>query len=91
MVDMTQFSKKQTAGQKIRRLEWILDTVRANQEEVGLLLHALARAASAPTTSIALNAFDMAQFAIADMHKQDRDAILQPNGILTDQQIEVLK
>ena len=84
-------TKKEFPAQARERLQWQLDAIRANQEEAGLLLHALARAASAPTASIALNEYDVAKLAIADMHKADRDAILQSGGILTDEQIKVLK
>ena len=91
MTDMTAFAKKTTPGQRAHRAQWILDTVRANQEEAGLLLHALALASDAPTKTIESNQIEIAKFAIEDLYKSDRDALLQKNGILTDDQIEVLQ
>ena len=81
MVDMTQYSKKDTPAQARERLQWQLDAIRANQEEVGLLLHNLVVLGSSLT---------VAKWAIADLSKLDRDAILQKGGILTDAQIELL-
>jgi len=63
------------------RMQLILDTVRANQDNVRTLLYML----SEPEDIF------VAKNILADMHKSDRDAILQPNGILTDEQIELLK
>jgi len=74
-------TKKTTPGQDSHRRQWILDVVRANQDDISDLL-------------IYVNDYesmDLAKILLNGMHKQDRDAILQPNGILTDQQIEALK
>jgi len=76
MVDM----RKEFPSQTENRRQWILDVVRANQEEAALMLHALV------TDSV-----ERAKWAIADLNKMDRDALMQPNGILTDSQIEMLK
>ena len=79
-MDMAQYSKKPTPGQRAHRAQWILDTVRANQSIVGWLLM---------TTSA--NDLEDARHSLKQMHKSDRDALLQPNGILTDDQIKLLK
>ena len=71
---------KEFPSQTRNRKQWILDTVRANQLETWWLLEAL--------TSRHIRA---AKRILDDMHKSDRDALLQPNGILTDEQIELLK
>ena len=77
MVDM----RKEFPSQTENRRQWQLDTVRANQDNVRTLLYML----SEPEDIF------VAKNILADMHKSDRDAILQPNGILTDEQIELLK
>ncbi len=58
----------------------IIETIRANQMLVGLLLQ-----------NITLGHKASAKFTVSDMHKSDRDALLQSGGILTDEQIELLK
>ena len=79
MADM----RKEFPSQTENRRQWILDTVRANQEVVALMLHNLV---------VNMNGnVDVAKWAIADLKKMDRDAILQPDGILTQEQIEMLK
>lgn len=78
-MDMSKYGKY-TPAQARERLQWILDVVREHQQLVGWLL-------------VGLSNDDMrtAKDFLADMHKSDRDALLQPNGILTDAQIELLK
>ena len=71
---------KDTPAQTRERLQWVVDAVRENQEEAALLLH-----------NIVLGHLDTAKWAIADMKKMDRDALLLPGGILTDAQLELLK
>jgi len=78
MADMSKFS---TPGQKNHRAQWIVDTVRNNQFEVWKLFEWILDDGN----------FTQGQLVLADMHKGDRDALLQPNGILTDAQIELLK
>ena len=57
----------------------IVETVRANQGQVCDIL-------------LSLDAGDgVAKWTLKEMHKSDRDALLQPGGILTDAQIELLK
>ncbi len=75
-------TKKQTPGQMEHRRQWIIDTVRANQCEVSLILD-----------YVSMDDPDIlgARGTLEYMHKGDRDAILQPNGILTSEQIEALK
>ena len=79
MSDMSAF-KKQTPAQQRERLQWILDTVREHQELVEELLY-FARTGQ----------FGAAQLNLDVLHKQDRDALLQPGGILTDEQIKILQ
>jgi len=80
-MDMSKL-KKTTPGQDSHRRQWILDTVRANQYDVCNLLLYLGDGAPMESS---------ARQVLLGMHKQDRDAILQPNGILTSEQIEALK
>lgn len=62
------------------RYKQIVDVVREHQKEVGVLL-----------TNISFRRLSTAKQVVADMHKNDRDALLQEGGILTDSQIEALK
>ena len=78
MVDM----RKEFPSQTENRRQLILDTVRANQFSVRLILEYMLM-----TNPDILGA----RGTLAGMHKSDRDAILQPNGILTDSQIDMLK
>jgi len=73
---------KEFPSQTENRRQWILDTVRANQYLVGLMLVDL---------DTEDQHIDEAKLTLSEMHKGDRDALLQPNGILTDAQIELLK
>ena len=87
MVDMSKFSgKKEFPSQTENRRQWILDTVRANQLDVWRILHGV----TSKTYPDDMN-LNRARDVLRDMHKSDRDAILQPNGILTDSQIDMLK
>jgi len=78
-MDMSKYSND-TPAQARERLQWIVDVVREHQQEVGWLL-------------VGLSNDDMrtAKDFLADLHKSDRDALLQENGILTSEQIELLK
>jgi len=58
----------------------IVDVVRENQREAGLIL-----------LNMKYGRLATPKLALSRMHKQDRDAILQPGGILTSEQIELLK
>ena len=81
MTDMSKFSgKKEFPSQTKNRERWILDTVRANQLEVRSMLQCFE-----------IDEPRAARVILMEMHKGDRDALLQPNGILTDEQIELLK
>ena len=81
MTDMSKFSgKRETPGQKIHRLEWILETVRSNQRKAGWILVNLSN--DDPTAAVVI---------LDTMHGGDQQALLQPNGIFTDEQIELLK
>jgi len=79
MTDMTKHAR-QTPAQQRERLQWVLDTVRANQHKTKLLLD-----------YVAGNELSSAIGLLNGMHKMDRDALLQPGGILTDEQLEWLK
>ncbi len=83
MPDMTQYSKKEFPSQTENRKQWILDTVRANQEDVSDILKAF--------HCTWKDDIPWAKILLSEMHKSDRDALLQPNGILTSEQIELLK
>ena len=74
--------KKQTPGQKIHRLELILETVRENQEDVSDLL------SFADDLEIYVA---HAKQVLRDMHKQDRDVLLWDYGIFTEEQLKVLR
>ena len=66
-------------AQKRERLQWTLDAVRANQSAVGDILKFLTIGCDLPAKQV-----------LDKLSKHDRDGILQGNGILTDEQIEVL-
>lgn len=87
MVDM----RKEFPSQTENRRQWILDVVRENQDNISELLRLLTLFPLSPNTNVAFRRMDIAQMIIDEMKPMDRDAILQPNGILTDSQIEMLK
>lgn len=70
---------KSTPGQERGRDRWILDTVRANQLAVSLILDYLI---DEDWTAIT--------FELGLLNKGDRDALLQPNGIFTSDQLKKL-
>lgn len=72
--------KKTTAGQRFHRCQWQLDVIRENQSVVEDLLFCLRDGVP-----------NRAKAMLSVMHKNDRDALLQENGILTSSQIELLK
>jgi len=80
-VDMSKH-KKDTPAQKRERLQWIVDTVRENQELVMDLLQELLFNDEEGNS--------WAFSTLSKLHKHERDAILLPNGILTNEQIEIL-
>ncbi len=71
---------KDFPAQKRERLQWIVDVVREHQNEVRSIF-----------VCLEINEPRAARTILMNMHKQDRDAILQSGGILTDAQIELLK
>jgi len=87
-MDRSQYSKKERdprdkfPSKTENRKQWILDTVRANQKTVTEILWELNR----------FRPFHIARARgiLALLHKQDRAALLLPNGILTDDQITAL-
>ncbi len=93
-MDMAKFSKdeknvlhcpkcnKEFPAQGRERLYRIIETVRANQGEVAQILSALVGFGGG---------LSEAEMILDELHKNDRDAILQSNGILTGPQIEALK
>ena len=81
MANMERYSKKaEFPSQTENRRKWILDTVRANQMVVINLLMALHDQIEVSAETI-----------FNQMNKMDRDALLQPGGILTDEQIKLLE
>lgn len=71
--------KKEFPSQTKNRRQWILDTVREHQQCVEEILF-FARTQQ----------YDLAKLNLDVLHKQDRDALLQPGGIFTNEQIEIL-
>lgn len=81
MADMSGFSgKKEFPSQTENRKQWILDTVRANQEDVQELLR-----------KVLLGYYRPAKDMLKGMRKMDRDALMQPEGIFTKDQLEQLE
>ena len=76
---------KEYPAQTRGRNRWIIEAVRANQEAVGEIL---ANLSDPDKEGVRLT---HSQFLLEAMHKLDRDALLQPGGILTSQQIEALR
>ena len=79
-MDMSVHAKRQTPGQKIHRLEFTLDAVRANQRKSGWILVNLSN--DDPTAAVVI---------LDTMYGGDQQALLMSGGILTDEQIELLK
>lgn len=78
-MDMSAY-KNDTPAQARERLQWQLDVIRENQRPVSGILFYMCD-----------GLLEQAKHELRCMHKNDRDAILQPGGILTDDQIELLK
>ena len=83
-MDRAKFSKKEFPAQTKNRAQWILDTIRANQESVGWILWISGDPVAFKQT------LEEIREELSKLHKQDRDALLLPNGILTDEQITAL-
>ena len=83
MADMSKVGKSEFPSQTENRKQWILDTVRANQETTARILTCCA---SFPD----LQCLEWARHELSGMHGMDRDALLKPGGILTDEQIAAL-
>ena len=77
-MDMSKLNKDSPA-QARERLQWQLDTVRANQVHVRSILQCFE-----------LGEPRAARVLLDELHGMDRDAILQSGGVLTDEQIELL-
>jgi len=73
--------KKQTPGQKIHRLELILETIRSNQQNVSDALSFI----------IEDEYIKDAKLVLAGMYKQDRDVLLWDYGIFTEEQLRLLR
>lgn len=87
MADMSLFSKKKEfPSQTENRKQWILDTIKANQSDVASILFSLHWKKWRGGDN-----YRNARHILEGMYKQDRDALLLPGGILTDEQIERLK
>ena len=86
MTSLDSLVKKPTPAQQRERLQWVLDTVRENQFDVWRILHGL-NSMFYPDDMNLKRAIRVFQ----SMQKHDRDALLISGGILTDEQIEVLK
>ena len=79
MTDRSKYSE--FPSQIENRKQWIIDTVRNNQQHFVDLIFALTYPENARISGGDL---------LRQMHKHDQDALLLPNGILTDVQIEIL-
>ena len=74
--------KKETPGQKIHRLELILETIRSNQCDAADLL----------SFAGDLDHFShTARSILRGMYKQDRDILLWDYGIFTEEQLRILR
>jgi hypothetical protein len=83
-MDMSDHAKKKEfPAQQRERLQWQLDAIRNNQDSVYMLLGVV---------RLFYGAIDSARIreVLEDLHKNDRDAILQPGGIFTDDQLKIL-
>ena len=79
-MDMSGLKKKEFPSQTENRKQWVLDVVRGNQKTAAIILF-----------DVAESNYPAAKATLQGMHKMDRDALLQPGGILTPEQIEALK
>jgi hypothetical protein len=79
-------SKNEFPAQTKNRRQWILDAVSANQSDVAALLFWVGYRGKSR-----LSWQHKAAQIVMGMHKMDRDAILQPGGILTDDQLEAIR
>ena len=73
-------TKKEFPSQTENRKQWIIDTVRNNQDSVSIILgdFHIGRGSG------------FGKIVFGSLHKHDQDALLITNGILTDEQIEIL-
>lgn len=78
-VKLSTLGKSEFPSQTENRRQWILDTIRANQDSVVLILEAVID-----------GDYSKAKEELGYMYGMDRDALLKPGGILTDEQIERL-
>ena len=84
--------KSEFPSQTENRKQLILDTVKNNQHDVAtILLYTQAKFEFLLALNGKQDMSDQAKLILDDMHKQDRDALLQPNGIFSDEQLEMLK
>jgi len=82
-MDMSLFSKKKEfPSQTENRKQWILDTIKANQSDVASILFSLHWKKWKGG-----DCYTNARHILEGMYPQDRDALLLPGGILTDEQI----
>ena len=80
MADMSKFAKADSPAQTKGRLVWILDAIRANQIAVSNLLRA-----------VDVKLYTTASLWLSELEKSDRDALLQPEGIFTPEQLKGIK
>ena len=71
--------KTEFPSQTENRRAWQLDTIRANQRVVALLLE-----------DVGMGSWGAARARLKAMYKLDRDAILQPGGIFELEQLDKL-
>ena len=71
--------KQEFPSQTKNRIQWILDTVREHQNLTADVLYA-----------VHTKQYPLAKAALNGLQKSDRDALLQPNGLFTAEQIKQL-
>ena len=75
MADMSKF-KRDSPSQKENRKQWILDSIRGNSVAQTFLM------------LVWKQQFAMARDILNVLNGMDRDALLQPRGVLTEDEIE---
>ena len=77
---MGHFTVAEFPAQTKNRHQWIIETVRENQVETWKVL-----------SFCLMENYKEARNLLLTMHKQDRDALLIENGILTNEQIDRIR
>ena len=90
-MDMSKLAKKEFPAQQRERLQWVLDTVRENQNDVWRIIQGLTNKFYPDDHNLTgIHKQKRAIKIFRSMRKHDRDALLVPGGVLTDEQRELL-